>query len=218
MTWTNHGKLATLAGMRPVISVLICLTLAACEVPKKPPPPARQSRELIVLTRNSSSTYYDNGSGQPVGLEHDLAMLFGKELGVPVKFIVAKQFDQIGDIHRVAVLVVAFAQLRAAGDESPLIETPTTAAVAMVTVEPSALVGLPTAQASELLTAAGLVVALRPVDDPAVAAGLVTAVDPSGQVPSGATVTLSVSNGVPATTISTEPPKEKGKGRDGPKP
>ncbi len=116
------------------------------------------------------------------------------------------------------VLVVAFAQLRAAGDEAPLIDPPTTAAVAMVTVDPSALVGLPTAQASELLTAAGLVVALRPVDDPAVAAGLVTAVDPSGQVPSGATVTLSVSNGVPATTISTEPPKEKGKGRDGPKP
>ena len=81
--------------MRPVISVLICLALAACEVPKKPPPPARHSRELIVLTRNSSSTYYDNGSGEPVGLEHDLAMLFGKELGVPVKFIVAKQFDQI---------------------------------------------------------------------------------------------------------------------------
>ena len=59
-------------------------------------------------------------------------------------------------------------------------------------------------------------VAINPVDAAGVPAGTVTDVQPSGQVPSGATVTLNVSNGAVASTSTTvettTPAKKKGKG------
>ncbi|MBK5331673.1 MAG: PASTA domain-containing protein [Ilumatobacteraceae bacterium] len=77
------------------------------------------------------------------------------------------------------------------------------APVVAATVDPNVLIGLSTQDASNLLTTAGFVVALNPVDAAGVPAGIVTGVDPSGQVPPGATVTLNVSNGAVATTSTT---------------
>ena len=97
----------------------------------------------------------------------------------------------------------------------------TTTSVATVsvnaTVDPNALIGLSAQQASDILRSAGFVVAINPVDALRVPAGTVTGVQPSGQVPSGATVTLDVSN-APVVTTSTTPdtnpdkPKKKNHG------
>ena len=55
----------------------------------------QQSGELVVITRNSSTTYYEDAEGKPAGLEHDLAVLFAEDLGVQVRFVVAKQYNEI---------------------------------------------------------------------------------------------------------------------------
>ena len=98
--------------------------------------------------------------------------------------------------------------------------TPTSVAapIADATVDPNVLVGLSTQRASDVLKKAGFVVAINPVEAAGVPAGTVTAVQPSGQVPSGATVTLNVSNGAVASTTTTatttpERPKKKGHGK-----
>jgi eukaryotic-like serine/threonine-protein kinase len=118
------------------------------------------------------------------------------------------------------IVVVGLAQLRGAGGQEPLGGTTTTTPiVASITVDPNAVIGLPSAQASDLLFKAGLLVAINPVDAPGVAADVVTGVEPSGQVPSGATVTLNVSNGEIASTTTTagdDNGKDNGKGKGKP--
>ena len=109
------------------------------------------------------------------------------------------------------VLIVVFS---GADATKPLDLTTTSVATVGVngTVDPNALVGLSTQRASDILASAGFVVAINPVDAPRVPAGTVTGVHPSGQVPSGATVTLNVSNGAvvtPSTTTDTQPGKPK---------
>jgi membrane-bound lytic murein transglycosylase F len=81
--------------MRPLIPIILALSLAACEPGTRPLPPVQQSRELVVITRNSPTTYYEDAQGNYAGLEYDLVSLFAKELGVNVKFIVATEFSQI---------------------------------------------------------------------------------------------------------------------------
>ena len=89
--------------------------------------------------------------------------------------------------------VIVFVQLGSAGDDlTPIVTTTTAPTVTYVTVDPNALIGLPTAAASELLSTSGFVVVTDPASGPDVAAGVVTGVEPSGQVPAGATVTLRV--------------------------
>ena len=109
------------------------------------------------------------------------------------------------------VLIVVFS---GADATKPLDLTTTSVATVGVngTVDPNALVGLSTQRASDILASAGFVVEINPVDAPRVPAGTVTGVHPSGQVPSGATVTLNVSNGAvvtPSTTTDTQPGKPK---------
>ena len=109
------------------------------------------------------------------------------------------------------VLIVVFS---GADATKPLDLTTTSVATVGVngTVDPNALVGLSTQRASDILASAGFVVAINPVDAPRVPGGTVTGVHPSGQVPSGATVTLNVSNGAvvtPSTTTDTQPGKPK---------
>ena len=109
------------------------------------------------------------------------------------------------------VLIVVFS---GADATKPLDLTTTSVATVGVngTVDPNALVGLSTQRASDILASAGFVVEFNPVDAPRVPAGTVTGVHPSGQVPSGATVTLNVSNGAvvtPSTTTDTQPGKPK---------
>lgn len=81
--------------MRVLITLLICLGLSSCESGVTPIPSAHETGQLVVVTRNGPTTYYEDAQGQYVGLEHDLVMLFAKELGFTVKFVVAGQFDEI---------------------------------------------------------------------------------------------------------------------------
>jgi serine/threonine-protein kinase len=104
------------------------------------------------------------------------------------------------------IAVVAFVQLTGDG-AGPINPTTTTApAVTSATIDANVLLGLPLVEASGRLSGAGFVVTSKPVDAPGIPAGIVTGVEPSGQVPSGATVTLNVSNGniaSPTTTATT---------------
>jgi membrane-bound lytic murein transglycosylase F len=81
--------------MRVLITLISCLVLSSCEVGVTPIPSAHKMGELVVVTRNGPTTYYENAEGQYVGLEHDLVMLFAKELGFTVKFVVAGEFHGI---------------------------------------------------------------------------------------------------------------------------
>jgi serine/threonine-protein kinase len=117
-----------------------------------------------------------------------------------------------------ALMVTVVVLFHGADATQPLDLTPTSVAapIADATVDPNVLVGLTTQRASDVLKKAGFVVAINPVDAPGVPAGTVTGVQPSGQVPSGATVTLDVSNGAAASTSTTvettTPAKKHGKG------
>ena len=71
------------------------LPLFGCTVAEKPLPPAQVSGEIVVITRNSPTSYYENAEGAYIGLEHDLAALFAEELGLKLRFIVARRFDEI---------------------------------------------------------------------------------------------------------------------------
>ena len=133
-----------------------------------------------------------------------------------------RQRRRLGLTALAAALLVAVVVLFHGADATqPLDLTPTSVAtpVADATVDPNVLVGLSTQRASDVLKKAGFVVAINPVDAAGVPAGTVTGVQPSGQVPSGATVTLDVSNGAVASTTTTvettTPAKKKGKGHGG---
>ncbi|MDD5404567.1 MAG: membrane-bound lytic murein transglycosylase MltF [Sulfuricella sp.] len=80
-----------------ILAILLCAGLVGCGVkpPDRPLPPVQQSGELVVVTRNSPTTYYEDAEGRPAGLEHDLIELFAKDLGVQVRFVVARQFNEI---------------------------------------------------------------------------------------------------------------------------
>jgi eukaryotic-like serine/threonine-protein kinase len=109
--------------------------------------------------------------------------------------------------------VIVFVQLGSAGgDVLPVVSTTTVAPVTYLTIDPNALIGLPVATASDSLTTSGFVVVTDPASGPDVAAGVVTGVAPSGQVPAGATVTLSVGPApTPPTTVETRKAKKNGK-------
>ena len=118
------------------------------------------------------------------------------------------------------VLALVLIQLRASGGSDLLdAATPTTSTVTSATIDPHALIGLPVRRASELLSKEGLVVAIRSVDAAGVAAGLVTGVEPTGEVSPGTIVTLDVSSGTVTTTTATigngkGHDKDKGKPKD----
>ena len=115
------------------------------------------------------------------------------------------------------VIVVLIVASSGADPTKPLDLTTTTVATAGATetVDPNVLVGLSAQRASDILLSAGFLVAINRVDALRVPAGNVTGVHPSGQVPSGARVTLDVSNGAVVTTSATpdtKPPKKKDHG------
>ncbi len=82
--------------MKALFPILVTvLLLFGCDNSGKPVPPFRESGELVVITRNSPTTYYEDAEGHFAGIEHDLAMLFAKDLGVRVRFVVAPDFSHI---------------------------------------------------------------------------------------------------------------------------
>jgi membrane-bound lytic murein transglycosylase F len=50
--------------------------------------------ELVVLTRISPTTYYEGPEG-PTGLEYDLASLFAERLGVELRMVVPRNFNEL---------------------------------------------------------------------------------------------------------------------------
>jgi membrane-bound lytic murein transglycosylase F len=91
----KFAKDAQTETMRALLFPFLALLLSACDLVSKPVPAFRESGELVVITRNSPTTYYEDAQGNFAGFEHDLATLFGKELGVRVKFVIAPEFHQI---------------------------------------------------------------------------------------------------------------------------
>ena len=78
---------------------LIVLLVTGCEIPRKPKPPTvletiRKEKVLVVLTRNTSTTYYEAPEGL-AGFEYDLAVAFGKYLGIKVRFEVLDSVSEV---------------------------------------------------------------------------------------------------------------------------
>ena len=82
-------------GMRVLCILGFCALLSACEWSGKPIPSARETGVITVVTRNGPSTFYEDAQGQLVGIEHDLVMLFAKELGFKVHFVLENRFQDI---------------------------------------------------------------------------------------------------------------------------
>jgi membrane-bound lytic murein transglycosylase F len=80
---------------RLLLPLAVALNLAACQPEEKPVPPTTSSGELVVLIRNSSTSFLDDESSDHAGFEHDLVELFAKDVGLRVKFIAGRQFNQI---------------------------------------------------------------------------------------------------------------------------
>lgn len=57
-------------------------------------PSLNKSDELVVITVNRNSIHYKNNDSKYVGLEFDLALEFGKELGKRVRFIVVPDMNK----------------------------------------------------------------------------------------------------------------------------
>ncbi|MDD5241182.1 MAG: membrane-bound lytic murein transglycosylase MltF [Sulfuricella sp.] len=81
--------------MRLIVLLIFALGLESCSFSEPPLPPVRENHELVVMTRNSPTTYYEDANGNYAGLEHDLIVMFAKELGVDVRFVIATDLNRI---------------------------------------------------------------------------------------------------------------------------
>lgn len=90
-------KVGETGSMRWLLITLALFALTACQESVKPLPDPSITKEIIVVTHNGPNTYYIDGSDQPAGLEHDLVMLFAKELGpdYTVKFLLVDNITQV---------------------------------------------------------------------------------------------------------------------------
>lgn len=88
---------------------MCALTLAGCRAPPTVLEQVRAAGELRVITRNAPTTFYYGPHGR-TGLEYELARRFADYLGVRLKLIVAKRFEDI-----IPMLNRGRAQLAAAG-------------------------------------------------------------------------------------------------------
>lgn len=73
--------------MRSLLAAFLMSLLAACSEPL--PPPAELGK-LIVVTRDGPATYQADGYGAASGFDHDLVVLFAKDIGVEARFIFAR--------------------------------------------------------------------------------------------------------------------------------
>lgn len=214
---------------RPVNAHEFASTLRRLQLSNLPPPggfskqaappdePATGARERDVQasTRLMSAAEDAQTAIMPPG-----AIVNAPSLGVSKQAYAARRQRRrlgVAALATVAV-IVGVVLLRDAGGNTPFDPTTittTTPSGAFVEVDPNALIGHSLAEATQILREAGLVVATRPVDALDVPAGVVSGVQPSGQVAKGVTVTLDISNGTTAITTAvatTEPEKAKKKG------
>ncbi|MBL0141231.1 MAG: membrane-bound lytic murein transglycosylase MltF [Betaproteobacteria bacterium] len=70
---------------RILLCIIACLA-AGCEPARRPIMPLSEGGKLAVITINGPATWYEDAQGEPSGFEHDLVVLFAKELGVPVAY------------------------------------------------------------------------------------------------------------------------------------
>jgi membrane-bound lytic murein transglycosylase F len=70
--------------MRSLFAAFLLSLLAACG---ESPPPHGDLGRLVVATREGPATYQVDGSGGASGFEHDLVVLFARELGVEARFL-----------------------------------------------------------------------------------------------------------------------------------
>jgi membrane-bound lytic murein transglycosylase F len=96
---------------RRLLTFLACLA-AGCEFGARPIAPIEQAGELVILTVNGPATYFEDAENHPSGFEHDLALLFAKELGVRARFVLAADASKIepairgGQAHLAAAALV----------------------------------------------------------------------------------------------------------------
>lgn len=81
--------------MKKIILFLAIALLAACGEGERTPAASDLPSELQVLTREGPTTYGSEEGVGAVGFEHDLAQLFAEDLGIPVRFIVAADEDDV---------------------------------------------------------------------------------------------------------------------------
>lgn len=93
----HHTASRCRAGTAIPLALAGLLTLAAAWVACKPrnEAPLLADGVLVVLTRNAPTTYYENRSGEPTGLEHDLTLAFARSLNLRVEFKVLDGVDEI---------------------------------------------------------------------------------------------------------------------------
>lgn len=77
---------------RAIIVFLLILLLVACG--EQATPDTEEREELIVLTRNAPTTLYEGRDGT-TGPEHDLITAFADSVGLPVRFEVRDNVDEI---------------------------------------------------------------------------------------------------------------------------
>ena len=80
--------------MRKIFSLLICLTMVSCSIPKPLIERIKEEGQLVVVTRQSPTTLFKE-KGTTKGLEYELVEKFAAELGVKVKYIIPESFDEI---------------------------------------------------------------------------------------------------------------------------
>ena len=81
--------------LRTVATIIgTVLALAACGPSFDAGPKA--AKDLLVLTRQGPTTFYAGPNGAPVGLEYDLATMFGQYLGRRVRFALANSAEEVG--------------------------------------------------------------------------------------------------------------------------
>lgn len=108
--------------------VLVTVALSGCSARLDPP---EQRGELVVAVRNTPG-YYQENDASGSGFEHDLAQLFGRDLGVKTRFVVTRDHAELlkllrqGKVHFAAVSVANDAALTKPADDlrysSPLRE------------------------------------------------------------------------------------------------
>jgi membrane-bound lytic murein transglycosylase F len=77
------GHTAAMIGR--ILLGILALLAAGCELATKPVAPPGPGRPLVVVTINGPATWYEDAQGHAAGFEYDLAVLFAKDLDVPLQ-------------------------------------------------------------------------------------------------------------------------------------
>ncbi len=109
--------------MRSLLTALFVSLLAACENP--PPPPPAELGKLVVAIREGPDAYQVDGYGHASGFGHDLLVLFARELGLDIRFIVAQDDADSATLLARGRAHLAVASLAAAGPPALRIVRPT---------------------------------------------------------------------------------------------